>query len=77
MQILCEGRTVKHVQYGLGNVTESNHEHTSIDFDSRWSKKCVTSNWSARRVGGTTCRPANSPARAPQDRPQVKLRDPA
>ncbi|MGH9740319.1 MAG: hypothetical protein ACRD4X_17285 [Candidatus Acidiferrales bacterium] len=51
MQVLSEGQTVKHDQYGLGTVTESNHNRTTIDFDSHGMKKFVTSIWSAELVG--------------------------
>ena len=43
MQILSEGQTVRHQQYGLGTVTESNVERTTIDFDNHGVKKFVTS----------------------------------
>ena len=33
MQILSEGQTIRHTQYGLGTITESNNERTSVDFD--------------------------------------------
>lgn len=58
MQVLSEGQTVNHNQYGLGTVTESNRERTTIDFDSHGVKKFVTSIWSAELVG-----------EAPTDRP--------
>ena len=60
MQILSEGQTIKHNQYGLGTVTESNHERTTIDFDSHGVKKFVTSIWSAELIGEA---PAGRPTR--------------
>ena len=51
MQILIEGQTIRHDQYGLGTVTESNVERTTIDFDNHGVKKFVTSIWSAELVG--------------------------
>jgi hypothetical protein len=51
MHVLPEGQTIKHEQYGLGTVTESNIERTTIDFDSHGVKKFVTSIWSAELVG--------------------------
>ena len=42
MQILAEGQTIRHEQYGLGTVTESNNERTTIDFDSHGVKKFET-----------------------------------
>ena len=60
MQVLSEGQIIKHNQYGLGTVTESNHERTTIEFDSHGVKKFVTSIWSAELVGEA---PAGRPTR--------------
>jgi hypothetical protein len=60
MQILSEGQTIRHEQYGLGTVTESTHERTTIDFDSHGVKKFVTSIWTAELVGEP---PADRPVR--------------
>ena len=43
MKALEEGAYIKHFQYGLGVVTESNSYRTSIDFDIHGMKKFVTS----------------------------------
>ena len=43
MKPLQEGAYVKHFQYGLGVVTQSNSQRTSIDFDLHGPKKFVTS----------------------------------
>jgi len=43
MKALEEGTYIKHFQYGLGVITESNSERTSIDFDLHGMKKFVTS----------------------------------
>jgi len=43
LKALVEGAYIKHFQYGLGVVTESNSERTSIDFDLHGMKKFVTS----------------------------------
>jgi hypothetical protein len=43
LKALEEGAYIKHFQYGLGVVTESNSERTSIDFDIHGMKKFVTS----------------------------------
>jgi hypothetical protein len=51
VQILIEGQTIRHDQYGLGTVTESNVERTTIDFDNHGVKKFVTSIWTAELVG--------------------------
>lgn len=42
MKTLPEGAYIKHFQYGLGVVTESDSERTSIDFDLHGMKKFVT-----------------------------------
>lgn len=42
MQILPQGQFIKHVQYGLGVVTQSDPERTSIDFHVHGPKKFVT-----------------------------------
>lgn len=42
MKALQEGAYIKHFQYGLGVVTESDSERTSIDFDLHGMKKFVT-----------------------------------
>lgn len=51
MQILVEGQTIRHHQYGVGTVTESNNERTTIDFDDHGLKKFVTSMWTAELIG--------------------------
>jgi len=43
VKVLPEGTYIKHFQYGLGVITESNVERTSIDFDLHGMKKFVTS----------------------------------
>jgi hypothetical protein len=43
LKALEEGAYIKHFQYGLGVVTESNSDRTSIDFDLHGLKKFVTS----------------------------------
>ncbi|MBZ5694324.1 MAG: hypothetical protein LAN36_03075 [Acidobacteriia bacterium] len=43
MKALEEGTYIKHFQYGLGVITASNSERTSIDFDLHGMKKFVTS----------------------------------
>ncbi len=43
MKALPEGQYIKHFQYGLGVITESDTERTSIDFDLHGMKKFVTS----------------------------------
>ena len=43
MQILRQAQYLKHEQYGLGVVTASNADRTTIDFDVHGVKKFVTS----------------------------------
>jgi hypothetical protein len=43
VKALAEGLYIKHFQYGLGVVTDSDSERTSIDFDLHGLKKFVTS----------------------------------
>ena len=42
MQTLPKGQYIKHVQYGLGVVTQSDAERTSIDFSLHGPKKFAT-----------------------------------
>ena len=42
MQSLAEGQFVKHAKYGLGVVTQSGAERTSIDFHLHGPKKFAT-----------------------------------
>ena len=42
MQPLPQGQYVKHLQYGLGEVTQSDAERTSIDFHLHGPKKFAT-----------------------------------
>jgi hypothetical protein len=58
VQVLSEGQTIRHEQYGVGIVTESNIERTTIDFDSCGLKKFVTSIWTAELIGEPAERPA-------------------
>jgi len=63
MQVLTEGQTIKHEQYGIGTVTESNHDRTSVDFDNHGMKKFITSIWIAELVGEPIERPTRRRAR--------------
>jgi len=42
VKALQKGAYIKHFQYGLGVVTESDSDRTSIDFDLHGMKKFVT-----------------------------------
>ncbi len=69
MQALVEGQAIKHEQYGMGVVTESNNERTTIDFDNHGVKKFVTSIWTAELIGEP---PAQPPTRRRGRRKTVK-----
>ena len=53
MKALAEGQYIKHFQYGLGVVTESDNDRTSIDFDLHGPKKFVTSIMVVEAAEGT------------------------
>lgn len=57
MQVLEAGQTVRHMQYGVGTVTESDSDRTTVEFDDHGMKKFVTSMWSAEVVGEIVGRP--------------------
>lgn len=69
MQVLEEGQTIRHEQYGVGTVTESNLDRTTIDFDNYGLKKFVTSIWSAELLGEA---PAGRPTRRRGRRKAIK-----
>lgn len=51
MQVLAVGQYINHETYGLGVVTDSDSERTTIDFDAYGIKKFVTSLMTADLVG--------------------------
>ena len=53
MKALAEGLYIKHFQYGLGVITDSDSERTSIDFDLHGLKKFVTSMMVVEAAEGT------------------------
>jgi hypothetical protein len=53
LKALAEGLYIKHFQYGLGVVTDSDSERTSIDFDLHGLKKFVTSIMIVEAAEGT------------------------
>jgi hypothetical protein len=57
VQVLIEGQEVRHEQYGIGTVTESNVERTTIDFEKHGVKKFVTSIWVAELIGEPPAEP--------------------
>ncbi len=57
MQVLQEGQTIKHQQYGVGVVTASDPERTAIEFDDYGSKLFVTSLMTAELIGEAPANP--------------------
>jgi hypothetical protein len=64
VQVLSSGQQVKHEQYGLGVVTESDAERTAIDFDDHGRKLFVTSLMSAELIGEAPVNPSRSKRRS-------------
>jgi len=71
LKALQEGAYIKHFQYGLGVVTESDADRTSIDFDLHGMKKFVTSIMVVEPAEGTP------PKRRTKRRKKVALSAPA
>jgi hypothetical protein len=69
VQTLPEGQTIRHELYGIGTVTESTSERTTIDFDNHGVKKFVTSIWTAEIIGEP---PADRPVKRRGRRKSVK-----
>lgn len=53
MKTLKEGSYIKHFQYGLGVITATDRDRTSIDFDLHGPKKFVTSLMTIEAAEGT------------------------
>ena len=64
MQVLSTGQQIKHQQYGLGVVTDSDAERTAIDFDDHGKKLFVTSLMSAELIGEAPANPTRSKRRS-------------
>ena len=52
MQVLREAQLLKHEQYGQGVVTQSNSQHTTIDFELHGTKKFVTTLLAVQLLSG-------------------------
>jgi hypothetical protein len=63
VQVLSSGQQVKHQQYGLGIVTESDAERTAIDFDDHGRKLFVTSLMTAELIGDAPVNPGRAKRR--------------
>ena len=57
MQAMQEGQTIKHQVYGLGVVTASDQERTSVDFDDHGPKLFITSMMTAELIGEAPATP--------------------
>ena len=57
MQVMQEGQSIKHVQYGMGVVTASDLERTAIDFEDYGPKLFVTSMMTAELIGEAPAHP--------------------
>jgi hypothetical protein len=64
VQVLSTGQQIKHDQYGLGVVTESDAERTSIDFDDHGRKLFVTSMMTAELIGDAPINPPRAKRRS-------------
>lgn len=64
MQALSSGQQIKHDQYGLGVVTESDAERTAIDFDDHGRKLFVTSIMTAELIGEAPATPPRAKRRS-------------
>ncbi len=63
MQVLRQSQCVKHSQYGIGFVTESNADRTTIEFDDHGVKKFVTSLMSVELLAGEAPQRSATPKR--------------
>jgi hypothetical protein len=64
VQVLVSGQQVKHSQYGLGVVTESDVERTAIDFDDHGRKLFVTGLMNAELIGDAPLNPVRGKRRS-------------
>ena len=64
MQVLSTGQQIKHQQYGLGVVEESDSERTRVEFDDHGKKLFVTSLMTAELIGEAPANPTRSKRRS-------------
>lgn len=60
MKFFKESQYLKHPKYGLGVVTESNPDRTTIKFDVHGEKKFVTSMVTVELLDGAPPKPART-----------------
>jgi len=63
VQVMQEGQTIKHDLFGLGIVTASDAERTTVDFDDHGLKLFVTSMLSAEMIGEAPATPPKTKRR--------------
>jgi hypothetical protein len=64
VQILSTGQQIKHQQYGLGVVTESDAERTAVEFHDHGRKLFVTSLMTAELIGEAPINPVRTKRRS-------------
>ena len=64
MQVLANGQQIRHPQYGLGVVTESDVERTAIEFDDHGRKLFVTGLMTAELIGDAPINPVRTKRRS-------------
>jgi hypothetical protein len=64
VQVLANGQQIRHPQYGLGVVTESDVERTAIDFDDHGRKLFVTNLMTAELIGDAPLNPVRTKRRS-------------
>ena len=64
MQALSTGQQIKHQQYGLGVVAESDSERTLVEFDDHGRKLFVTSLMTAELIGEAPANPTRAKRRS-------------
>jgi hypothetical protein len=64
VQVLSNGQQVRHHQYGIGIVTESDAERTAIDFDDHGKKLFVTTLMTAELIGEAPLNPTKPKRRS-------------
>jgi hypothetical protein len=64
VQVLITGQCIKHEIYGLGVITDSDSERTTIDFDAHGTKKFVTTLMTAELIGDAPAKPVRPKRRS-------------
>jgi hypothetical protein len=64
VQVLSAGQQIRHQQYGLGVVAESDSERTLIEFDDHGRKLFVTSLMTAELIGEAPLNPPRAKRRS-------------